>query len=276
MTGLLAVSCTSTSSTSSTTAAGAPTAEVSTDIEGEVTGIADGDTIEVETVDGAITVRLVAINAPDQGECYYEEALAHLTATLRGNQVGLEVSGRDQFDRTLAHVFLSDRHINLEMVQSGLAIASSPDEDDPYRDEILETEGYAFQAGFGLWSWTACGSEGPTPEVVIASEVSEVDPPGPDDEVLEAEMIEVLNNGTKQVDLSGWTLRDESTRHRFVFGGRPGDPVVPVPVLDPGESFVVTSADTGWEPGGSAVWNNDGDMVLLQLPDGTVVDRWRY
>ena len=276
MTGLLAVSCTSAGSSSSTTAGGQGTAPVAGDAEGEVTWIADGDTIDVDTVGGTITVRLVAINAPERGECFADDALDHLIDTLKGQHVDLVVVGEDQFGRTLAHVFAGDRHINLEMVESGLATASTPEQDDPHGDAILEAEGYAFQAGFGLWSWTACGSEGPTPRVVIAGELSEIDPPGPDDEALGAETIEVLNNGTEPVDLGGWILRDESARHRFVFGGRPGDAVAQDFLLGPGEGFVVASSDTGWEPGGGPVWNNDGDMVLLQLPDGTVVDRWRY
>lgn len=259
-----------------TTPTGAIEAPANADLSGEVTWISDGDTIDVETGEGTITVRLVAINAPDQGECYSEEGLDHLIETLKGEQVGLEVAGEDQFDRVLAHVFVGDRHINLEMVDSGLAIASSPGDDDPYREAILAAEDAAFQSGTGLWSPKACGHDGPIPEVNIAGELSVVDPPGPDDEVLGMETIHVVNNGAEQVDLDGWIIRDESTRHRFVFGGRPGDQVTQLAALEPGEAFVVASDDTGWDPGGSSVWNNSGDMVLLQLPDGTVVDRWRY
>lgn len=235
---------------------------------GGVTWISDGDTIDVETDEGTITVRLVAINAPDQGECYADEGLEHLIDTLKGRQVDLEVLGVDQFDRTLAHVFTSDRHVNLEMVELGLALASSPSDDDPYGDLILEAEETAFTDATGLWSSTACGHGADRPDVVFDAENSETDPSGPDDEVPDHEVVVIVNRANAIVNVGDWIIRDESTRHRFSFTSGT--------TIGPGESMAVSSADPGWDPGGSSVWNNSGDMALLQLPDGTVVDRWRY
>jgi hypothetical protein len=40
--------------------------------------------------------------------------------------------------------------------------------------------------------------------------------------------------------------------------------------------MTINSADSGWFPGDGAVWNNDGDLVVLQDPTGTVAARWRY
>lgn len=232
-----------------------------------VTWIGDGDTIDVEWDDGSsTTVRLIATNSPDQDECYADDALDHLIDTLQARTVTVEDFGEDQFGRTLAHVFEGDRHINLEMVSMGLSLASTPRDDDPYGRAILEAEDDAHAQGVGLWSATACGS-GPVPDVDFEVSGSVINPAGPDDEVLDAEMVEIRNEGPRDISLAGWILRDESTRNRFRFGTL---------VLGPGESWVVSSADPGWEPGESSVWNNDGDMALLQLPDGTVVARWRY
>lgn len=236
--------------------------------DGVVTWIDDGDSIEVATDEGMITVRLVATNAPDRGECHADVALDHLIDTLKEEPVRLEVMGIDQFDRTLAHVFTGDRHINLEMVELGLSLASTPDEDDPYRSAILEGEEHAFDDGLGLWAPDACGSSGPIPDVDIDAASSEYDPAGPDDDVLDQEALVLFNDGDTTVNLGGWILRDESTRHRYTFQANVS--------LAPGESYTVSSADSGWDPGGSSVWNNGGDMALLQLPDGTVVSRWRY
>ena len=213
------------------------------------------------------TVRLIATNAPDQDECYSDAALDHLIDTLKEQTVTIEDYGEDQFDRTLAHVFEGDRHINLEMVRMGLALASTPEEDDPYGSAVLDAEEDAYIEHLGLWSPTACGTER-IPEVEFDSDASVIDPPGPDEEVLDTEEIVVRNSGNDTVDMAGWVIRDESTRHRFAFGGQT--------TLQPGESLVVTSADQGWDPGDGSVWNNVGDMALLQLPDGTVVARWRY
>lgn len=233
---------------------------------GEVTWIVDGDTIEVESGDGEVTVRLASINAPERDECYAEPALDHLIATLKGETVSLDVIGEDQFGRFLAHVFAGDRHVNLELVEQGLALASSPEEGDVHGESILDAEDEAFANRSGLWSETACGAE-QVPDVVFDPGSSVTDPAGPDDQDLSGEAIAVRNTGTEIVDLAGWILRDESSRHRFVFGDiRIGG----------GETILVSSADVGWDPGGSPVWNNGGDMALLQLPDGTVVARWRY
>lgn len=224
--------------------------------------------MEVETDSGEVTVRLVATNAPDRDECFYREALDHLIATLRDKEVTLEVIGIDQFDRTLAHVFEGSRHVNLEMVSNGLALASSPIEDELYAGAILDAEETAFATGTGLWGATACGAS-VTSEVEVVGAESVTDPPGPDDDVLDAELLVVVNRSDEAiVDLSGWTLRDESSRHRFTFPAGSS--------IGPGETLSISSADAGWSPGGEPVWNNSGDMALLQDSAGNVASRWRY
>jgi len=217
-----------------------------------VTWIYDGDTIVVETDEGEIDVRLIDINAPESDECFYKESLDHLIDTLKDQNVTLEVATElDQFGRTLAYVWDGDRNVNLEMVQTGLAIATTPDTGGG----LLAEENKAFDAAIGLWSRNACGS-GPIPSVVIVA----LDPSG--------ETIGILNNESEITDLSGWMLRDESSRHRFRFSNGI--------TLQPGAELVISSDDPLWNPGGSQVWNNDGDMALLLDGNGRVVDRWRY
>lgn len=236
--------------------------------EAVVTWIDDGDTIEVEYDDGSTaTIRLIATNSPDQGECHADVALDHLIDTLKDETVTIEDFGEDQFDRTLAHVFVGERHINLEMVEIGLSLASTPEEEDPYGPAILDAEDTAYNDGIGLWASDACGND-QIPDVEFDTGASVIDPPGPDEDVLDTEEIVVRNAGNDPFDMEGWILRDESTRHRFTFDGQS--------TLQSGDSVVITSADPGWDPGGGSVWNNGGDMALLQLPDGTVVARWRY
>jgi endonuclease YncB( thermonuclease family) len=224
-----------------------------------VTWVYDGDTIEVEQDGRVFDVRLDGINAPERGECYHQEATSHLIDTLKGREITLVVTGEDQFDRVLAMVWDGDMWVNRDLVATGMAIATT----DPDRDSALvdaETDAY----GDGLGLWGACGT-GPTPAVEIRTVV--FDPPGPDDEVLDEEYVVLLNSGDTAVELGGWVLRDESSRHRHHF-----DAVR----IDPGETFVVTSGDDGWDPGASPVWSNDGDMALLIDPGGRIVARYRY
>jgi endonuclease YncB( thermonuclease family) len=240
---------------------------VDAESSGVVSRVTDGDSIEVDAEGVSTRVRLVAINTPDQGECFADTALAHL-AEIDGATVRLEVMGTDQFGRTLAHVFEGDRHLNLELVREGLAVASTPDADDPYGQALLDAEDDAYAERTGLWGAEACGGSGEPPAVSFDVTSSVVDPVGPDDQNLGAEIVFIENRGNETVALDGWSLRDESTRHRYVF---PEDSPI-----GPGEVIGVASDDPGWDPGGGPVWNNGGDLALLLDPMGTVVARWRY
>lgn len=235
---------------------------------GEIVEVIDGDTVVVEGDDNSTsTVRLAGVNAPERDECGAEEAELWLRA-LEGETVRLEVIGRDQFDRVLAHAHVVDLHVNHDLVARGLALATTPHEGDPHGAALLAAEGEAYHDGRGLWAREACGSVvAPTP-MELDRDQAVIDPAGPDGEVLDSELVVIVNRGPDPVDLSGWSLRDESSMHRFHFP--PGS------IVSAGASVVVTSADPGWSPGQSPVWNNDGDLVLLQDPAGTVVIRWRY
>ena len=231
-----------------------------------VTWIYDGDTIEVDAAHGKIDVRLLDINAPDLGECYHEESRDYLIELLTGSIIRLETRHTDQFGRVLAHVWADGLHVNLDLVERGLAIATTPMESDPNGGAMVGAETAAYDTGVGLWAENACGAAGSVPAVVIAEGV--VDPAGPDGEHLQDEYMEIANVGDEVVDLTAWTLRDESSRHRFRFSNDA--------FLQPGRSLMVTSADPGWDPGGGPVWNNSGDMALLLDRHGRVVARWRY
>lgn len=231
-----------------------------------VTWVHDGDTIVADTDGGEVNIRLIGINAPDDGECLEDRATEHLIDTLKGKEILLARYGTDQFGRTLAHVWDGDRHINLELVRLGLAIAA-PDPDEPFGKELLDAEAGARGDGTGIWGAEACGT-GPIPHLVVEPSLSVFNPRGPDDEHLEDERVVVRNAGDVAVDLTGWSVRDESSRHRYSFppGAR----------LGPGETMIVTSDDPGWSPGGSPVWNNDGDIAIILDPSGRIADSWRY
>lgn len=231
----------------------------------EVVAVVDGDTIEVVGRDGRYQVRLDGINAPEDGECYHREATAHLIALLGGMAVYLDVTGIDQFGRTLAHVHLDELHINLDMASRGMAIATTPGPGQAH--DLVQAEEDAARLDLGLWNSEACG-QGPIPRIEIDFDRSVIDPPGPDDQTLDQELVVLVNREDTTVDLAGWTLRDESSRHRYRFPARSR--------LGAGESLIVTSAESGWSPGSSPVWNNGGDLILVLDESGRVVARFRY
>jgi endonuclease YncB( thermonuclease family) len=237
---------------------------------GEVTWIADGDTIDVDTGDGVIEVRLLGVNAPEKNECYGNEALDYLNDVIKAKTVGLEISGEDQFGRTLASVWSEDELINLVLTRDGYAIALTPGDSDPYGPLLLAAEDRAYASGRGLWSDNACGATSVLPDLSFDIVASQFDPKGPDDEVLDNEYIVIANNGDTSIDMGGWVLRDESSRNRLVFDGQV--------TLAGGARLTISSGcstNPGW-CGSRSIWNNGGDMALLLDALGRVVARARY
>jgi len=220
-----------------------------------VTWIYDGDTIEVERSGIVGDVRLMGINAPERGECFYEEALGYLIETAKGREVELTVVDTDQFDRLLAYVTLDQTRVNLDLVEGGYAIATTPAATDAAGIGLLEAEERARTGDIGLWSSTACGALGERPDLTLAVDRIE-------------EVVTISNPGPANVDLTSWVLRDESSRHRYTFASGTH--------LDPDGTIEVRSSDTGWDPGGSNVWNNDGDMAMILDADGRVITASRY
>jgi len=89
----------------------------------EAKRVIDGDTFELE--DGEI-VRLLAIDAPDAKECYFEESKEALRKLVEGKNVELrkDVSEADKYGRLLRYLVLpppDGRLVNLEMVRKGHA-----------------------------------------------------------------------------------------------------------------------------------------------------------
>jgi hypothetical protein len=99
----------------------------------------------------------------------------------------------------------------------------------------------------------------------------EPNPPGPDEDDLNGEWVELVNRGSTPIDLTGWDIRDDSSSHRFDLGG----------TIGPGDTLMVrtgagTSGQGQWfldSP--SPVWSNRTDTVLVIDPDG-VVAAWAF
>jgi micrococcal nuclease len=74
--------------------------------------VVDGDTLSVLLFTGErVQVRLVGVNAPDLGECYYDVAKANATALALGKRVVLvrddHMPSRDDTRRLLAYVWIA-------------------------------------------------------------------------------------------------------------------------------------------------------------------------
>lgn len=123
-----------------------------------VVKVYDGDTI---VLDGGDKVRLLGINTPEVAghrkseEAGGEEAKAWLRREIQGRRVRVEqdVSTRDKYQRLLAHVFREDgTHINLALVDAGLATTDIHPPNLKYVNLLVEAERRAERAQRGIWN----------------------------------------------------------------------------------------------------------------------------
>lgn len=125
----------------------------------QVDKVFDGDTVLLS--DGR-KVRFLGINTPEvagrnkaeeaggvEAKNWLKQQLEHKKVMLLG-----DVEKQDKYQRTLAYVFTEDkRHINLELVQNGLATVNIYPPNLKFVDELLAAQHIAEQAGLGLWAY---------------------------------------------------------------------------------------------------------------------------
>ncbi len=127
-------------------------------VEGEVTRVADGDTLTLVTREGTkLKVRLYGIDAPEirhkevPGQPYGREAKDALTELALGRRVTVEIVDIDTHKRMVGIVRRSGEDINLAMVRSGVAWAYRRYLSAPYASEYIAAEKEARSRRLGLW-----------------------------------------------------------------------------------------------------------------------------
>ncbi|MDO9140625.1 MAG: thermonuclease family protein [Methylobacter sp.] len=117
----------------------------------------DGDTVVLE--DGR-KIRFLGINTPEvqhrdkPADAGGEEAKRWLIDALKNSKVRLEISAEktDKYGRTLAHLFTEKKqHLNLQLVEAGLAAVSIYPPNLSYVNELVSAENRAEQAKLGIW-----------------------------------------------------------------------------------------------------------------------------
>ncbi|WP_194269999.1 thermonuclease family protein [Candidatus Methylospira mobilis] len=123
-----------------------------------VSRVYDGDTV---TLDDGSKVRLLGLNTPEiEGISKHDEpggqtARAWLKQRIEKKVVRIKTDTvtRDKYQRLLAHIFtLEDRHINLELVEEGLAATDIHPPNLAYVDALVAAEKRAQNANKGLWA----------------------------------------------------------------------------------------------------------------------------
>jgi micrococcal nuclease len=133
----------------------ATTTTVDAEVVVEVASVTDGDTIRVLMPDGTNeAVRLIGIDAPEDGSLLAQEATDHMEDLVLGKDVRMvvDVSDRDRFGRLLRYLYVGDLFVNAEMVRAGLAIAKRYEPDTAMASVLEAAERGAESAALGLFS----------------------------------------------------------------------------------------------------------------------------
>jgi endonuclease YncB( thermonuclease family) len=118
-------------------------------ISGKVVAVADGDTLTVLDGTTQVKVRLEGIDAPESGQDFGTAAKKALSGKVFGKVVRVEWRDKDKYGRTLGHVHVDGRHVNLELVQEGMAWHYKEYNSDK---ALADAETKAREAKRGLWS----------------------------------------------------------------------------------------------------------------------------
>jgi len=119
-------------------------------VEGQVTRIIDGDSILVtDSKSVEYEVQLEGIDAPELKQDFGKESTEGLTKLLKGKTVRLTWKSIDNFDRLLAQVYDGEKHINMEMIKSGMAWHFKRYNKD---EKLAKAETEAKEAKMGLWA----------------------------------------------------------------------------------------------------------------------------
>jgi len=245
--------------TSGTPAEGTPAVVVRVD---------DGDSLVVDIDGDEQRVRLIGINAPEQGECVGDVAKGALTELVGGRDVLLEsdVEDSDQYGRLLRYVWIDDTLVNESMAGRGLAQARAFEPNVARQIELDEAGDRAREDQLGIWDPQACGTG---LDASIELLTISANPAGRDEDNLNGEYVVLVNTGDTPLEMGGFVLRDGSSTNRYTFPADfSAEPAVPFAVA------VGCGTDTTqtlyWCSDGP-VWNNAGDEIFLADQRGNLV-----
>jgi micrococcal nuclease len=264
-----------------------------------VTRVVDGDTVDVRFDDGSTdTVRLLGVDSPEldgrndpgefegvpdtePGEQCLEGAAQEATAFAERHLAGATVEvvtdpvadRRGDYGRLLAYVVLAnDTDFNYQLVATGNARVY--DSTFSRSDRFYAAEAEAQAAGRGLWRCREpLAADGRQADSPLRVAVVHPDAEGNDHENLGDEYVTFRNAGEERLDLTGWTVRDEvGHEYRFPDGFEMAPGATVTLYTGAGED----SSEALYWGATDAVWNNDGDVVVVTNATGSVVVEYGY
>ncbi len=172
----------------------------------QVAFVVDGDTVELA---GGRRVRYLGINTPETGQPYAANAKSLNEALVTGQEVWLETGaqGNDVYGRLLAYAWVGDTSVNLELVRQGYANAYTVPPNARYANDFGRAEQEARAAERGMWTRA---------DVPVRITALHHDGPGSDRIAPNGEWVELINEGSVPLDMSGYTLRNMGL-HTYIF-----------------------------------------------------------
>ena len=122
---------------------------------GTVSRVVDGDTLRVRIDGSNERVRLIGIDAPERGECFYARATELLQSLTQGAEVTIQGDStqrpRDRYGRLLAYVRLPDAADAGEvLLQRGAAVVFETRPPFARHEAYVDAQADAARRGAGL------------------------------------------------------------------------------------------------------------------------------
>ena len=240
---------------------------------GIVSGVVDGDTVQMTIDEESMEVTLAGVRAPQGNECYAEAARLALAQLTAGRSVAVWGTGTDEDGTPLRYLMIDDDDrifVNLELLDLGAAAALHGHE---FAGDFLRVNASAYASGRGMWGTFACGHPegGITPDRP-ALRIDTVNIPDP--ATTEPASVEIVNASYTEIAIGGWAMRDA--------GSPPGYTFPPRVVLTPGD---VASVALGCASDDDSVvawcvdsdsWVANGTTIIVQDQRGNVIERHVY
>ncbi|HJS52107.1 MAG TPA: thermonuclease family protein [Pyrinomonadaceae bacterium] len=128
-------------------------------VNGVVYRVSDGDTVTVrETNSNRHTIRLFAIDAPENGQDFSQASKSNLSSLILNKPVCVAIIEKDQYGREVGIVYLSGEDMNMAQVSAGMAWHyKSHEHQQTATDRWMysKAEDHARSKSRGLWKQAA-------------------------------------------------------------------------------------------------------------------------
>ncbi|MBD3260085.1 MAG: hypothetical protein GF334_00100 [Candidatus Altiarchaeales archaeon] len=232
-----------------------------------VSQVIDGDSIIVE---GLGEVRILGINAPEIGQPYYKDAKEQLAKLVSGKTIELESDeeSKDKYGRNLRYVFLDGKNIAVKMVEEGLATVYILPPNTKYETQLRQAWERCLSDKSNLCETPRTGCDNRCIGVAYFNWNAE----GNDCENLNDEYVSFKNTCEIDCGLTGWSVKDESSRDPYVFPEYTLKSLSEVTLYTGDGKNTHTNLfwnNTGMEC--NSIWNNAGDTLYLRNKEGELI-----